>query len=306
MMNYEVFKEEVKGSLKEHFQKIGCEDMKIEIRKVEKVNCTKDGMEFCFPSIGNVSPVLYISDLYKEYESHDNYSQIIDKIVKNIENAIGEVEQSVSDGKMLLDDRNKMQHNLVFQLINTEWNKKLLEKHPHRDFLNLSIVYRMVVKIDEGDVQSILVTNNMAEKYDFTEDELFECAFRNTQRIFPFEIINMRTLLSEQLGISHEEPSEEMPMWVITNRNRLYGAANIMYYSIIESAADLVDDDLYLLPSSLHEWIVIPVEKHELEKLIDMVKDINRNCVDVEDRLSDQVYFYNRSEKSLTVACTEE
>lgn len=36
--------------------------------------------------------------------------------------------------------------NIIFQLINTEQNKKLLNDVPHREFLDLSIIYRMVIK----------------------------------------------------------------------------------------------------------------------------------------------------------------
>ena len=301
MMNYETFKEEVKENVKEHFQKMGYEDVKIEIRKMEKINCMKDGMEFCFPSIGNVSPVLYISDLYKEFECHNKYHLIIDKMVKSIEDAVNEMEKYVPDLKKM-ENSTELQSYIVFQIINTRWNEALLKNHPHREFLDLSIVYRLVINVNETNVKSVLITNNMAEKYGFTENELFELAFWNTREFFPYEIVNIRALLSAECEIAYEEIPEEIPMWVITNKQKTYGAANIMYYDALDSTAEKINDDLYLLPSSLHEWIAIPARKYEIEKLIDMVKEINRNCVDIEDRLSDQVYFYKRVEKSLTIA----
>ena len=95
---------------------------------------------------------------------------------------------------------------------------------------------------------------------------------------------------------------EEIPMFVITNDLKLNGAASIYYSDVLEKIAEKLRDDLYILPSSIHEVIAIPSKYGDLESLSTMVKEVNSTQVAEEEQLSDNVYLYTASTKELHIA----
>ena len=55
---------------------------------------------------------------------------------------------------------------------------------------------------------------------------------------------------------------------------------------------DILEQDLYIFPSSVHEVLVVPIFTDQKEELKSIVRDINRTEVSKEERLSDNVYRY--------------
>ena len=77
----------------------------------------------------------------------------------------------------------------------------------------------------------------------------------------------------------------------------------MFYSSKIKALADKLDSDLYILPSSIHELILIPVlENEEVETLRKMVNQVNEESVENIDYLSDNVYRFNRNTEEICIA----
>ena len=92
---------------------------------------------------------------------------------------------------------------------------------------------------------------------------------------------------------------QEVPMYVLSNKSRINGASCILYKDILKDFAMVVDKDLYVLPSSIHEVILLPSDgTQESEQLKEMVREINQSQVEKEEVLSDSVYYYRRSDDS--------
>ena len=86
---------------------------------------------------------------------------------------------------------------------------------------------------------------------------------------------------------------ESCPMYILTNKERRYGAGTIFYPGIMEQAQKLLGDNFYILPSSIHECILIPEEgNYDQDRLSEMVAEINEQHVDAREVLSDQAYYY--------------
>ena len=84
---------------------------------------------------------------------------------------------------------------------------------------------------------------------------------------------------------------DEMPMYILTNAEMNYGAGLIMNNSVLRHILDKMNEDVYILPSSVHELIVLPASfVDDVKYLTDMVHSINLSCVDPKDRLSNDVY----------------
>ena len=98
-----------------------------------------------------------------------------------------------------------------------------------------------------------------------------------------------------------EMPPQET-MWVISNDRRIDGAVSMLYEDKLHKLAENVESDLYILPSSVHEVIAVSVEMGEPEELAQMVAEVNMDQVDLEDRLSNQVYHYDKDLRRITLA----
>ena len=116
-------------------------------------------------------------------------------------------------------------------------------------------------------------------------------------------------------GISAEEIKAagalplEQEMWVITNDRGINGAASILYTDVLSNLADKLDSDLYILPSSVHEVITVSSKSSvskDVDDLAQMVHEINMTQVELDERLSNQVYFYDRTTQQISLATNTE
>ena len=183
---------------------------------------------------------------------------------------------------------------------------------PHRDYQDLSIIYRWVVAVDDRGVQSTVVRDNLAKQLGMTEADLFKCAVENTRRILPPVVKSMNDVMKEMF-MSDGMPAEiadmmleELPadrtMWIISNEKGINGAGSMLYEDVLHKLAMQLETDLYLLPSSVHECIAVSVDMGDPYELAEMVNEINMSQVALEERLSNQVYHYDKDARRLTLA----
>ena len=192
MMNYEIFKEVVKDSFKDYLPE-QYKDMELRVCSVNKVNRMMDGINLIGGSeVKNVSPTIYINDMYDHYKACNDLKEAIQAGADRMVNAF----KMCPEAPRI--DFAEAKNNIVFQLINTEQNKEMLAGVPHRDFQDLSIIYRWVIKMDDDGIQSTLIQNSLAEQLGVNEEQLFKMAAENTRRIFPPRIRSMNEVIFER------------------------------------------------------------------------------------------------------------
>lgn len=305
MMDYEIFKEVVKESFLSYMPK-GYQDMEVRVTPVDKVNRKLDGLSLLAENEKTmVSPTLYINDMYEKYSKTGDLQATLREAAEAMDEAFREAEVPPLDISTAKD-------NIIFQLLNTMQNEDLLKKLPHRDFQDLSIIYRWVVGVEQQGISSVVINNHVAESLGMGEEELFKAAAENTRRILPPVVQSMNEVMRDMfvadgmpkeladLMIGEQEP--EMTMWVISNERKIEGAASMLYEDKLHSLAEKVGTDLYILPSSVHEVIAVSVEMGEPEELARMVAEINMDQVDLSERLSNQVYHYDKDLRKITLA----
>lgn len=303
-MTYETFKEMVADTFMDYLTE-QYKDMEMEISSVNKVNRKMDGITLSREGKGVMcSPTIYINDMYDYYKTCGDFTEALQEGARSMMKAF----EMCQDMNVSV---NLMKENIVFQFINTEHNKEMLAGMPHREFLDLSIIYRCVVKMDEEGIQSTLIDNGMAEWFGFTEKQLFKLAMENTKRIFPLCVKTINEVMRE-IYMADGMPKEgaEMMitgipqeiMWVLSNDRNMYGAVFMLYEDELDAFASELESDLYILPSSIHEVIAVKASHGILDELVEMVADANNGMVALEERLSNQVYYYNKELKKLSVA----
>lgn len=287
LLSYEEFKEKVKRNFVGYMPK-KYQSMSVLIKPTKKVNRVCDAL--CLNE-GEVRPTVYLDEMYKQYTSGKNFDSVVEDAAKKM--IIGY--EQIPNVKNLQDKR-----KITFQLVNTEQNKKMLADIPHREFNDLSIIYRYIMdsKTDKG-VQSFVITDAIAKNLKLNEKDLYNLAMTNTKKLFPPVVHTMQDLLA-QMGMS--SIGEPVPMYIITNEHNVNGAASILYDEVLYDLANKLGTNLYILPSSIHEVIAIPFDSKSLKDLEKMVYAVNMGDVDVADRLSNEVYFYDKKTRKLSLA----
>lgn len=170
--------------------------------------------------------------------------------------------------------------------------------------------YRVDAPLDMR--QSSKITNEFAKRLGMSEEQLFKCAAENTRRLFPPVVRSMNDIMKEMFardGMPQEiaemmiaEIPPEQTMWVISNENGINGAASMLYENELHELAESLESDLYILPSSVHEVIAVSSDMGSPEMLAQMVVEVNMQEVSLDERLSNQVYHYDKDLRKLTLA----
>ena len=253
-----------------------------------------------------ISPTIYLEQYYEAYKEGSEWSELVDRIVDTFR--LG-AKKEIFDVQSFLDFEDAKEH-IVFKIVNYEKNKKLLKKIPHRKIMDLAVVYYYLLSNDSFENATILIYNNHLENWKITADELDEIAMKNTPNLLGADLRSITDVLNEMLksrGVDtaflDEEPTEGGSMYVLSNESKVFGAAAILYSEVLKKFADKIGSDLFILPSSVHEVIIIPKEDGmDWEKLQEMVVEVNATQVEEVEVLSDSVYYYSREKDSLTPA----
>lgn len=296
MMDYEMFKEIVREKIKDYMPP-EYENAAVDILAVNKVNGKRDALAFRKPG-ERVAPNLYLDDFYKDYKQCDDLEMTLRNMA---ERYTGAAERAAKELKV---DMSQMKDRVTMMLVNTEQNKEMLADMPHREFQDLSVIYRYVVAQDEQGVASFKVTNAIMEQAGMTPEELFQLASENTKKMFPPKIASMEDVMLDMMkgdGIPDEladelavffdtEKDPKESMWLIGNISGINGAVSMLYDENLQKLAEKMGTDLYIIPSSVHEVLAVSVEMGNPEELAEMVQQVNMSSVELEDRLSNNVY----------------
>lgn len=248
----------------------------------------------------NIFPTIYLEEYYTQYLAGRSISDIADNIV-NIYHEV-KFETSWDIDQIQIFDQAKSK--IAYKLIHFEKNRTLLNDIPFIPFHDLAIVFYLLIQNTERGSASILVTNTLLHSWDICLSELYQIASLNTPRLLSAELLPMYAMIQELSGdYSESEDNKESYMYVLTNTQRYFGAACILYSRVLEDISNQLDEDFYILPSSIHETIILPVSKSSSRDVLDeMIAEINRTQVADEEVLSDHAYYYSRKENRLLQA----
>ena len=310
MMNYEIFKGIVQEKILNY---MGPEyaNAIVDIETVQKVNQQMDAL-IIRNQDDKISVSLYVNEMYKQYLKSEDLQEVMMDAVRvykeAMENKPVQYEQLDFEG---------IRENVVFSLVNTEQNKELLENVMHREFQDMSIIYRWIINTEKEGIASTMITNRLAENVGISEQELYELAMENTPRILPIKVVTLQDMIMDMFcrdsGMSREEveqmgfatfgdPSENDTVWVVSNEQGINGASSILLTDEMAKVAERAGSDLYLLPSSVHEMLAVSTSFGEPEMFAEMVQDVNMTTVSLEERLSNNVYLYDRETRSISMA----
>lgn len=260
----------------------------VRLETVEKVNmepqigvCISDAEHD--PSKPLMSPLVYINNFVHECEAGRKTPREVAEIILK---AIEEITPISFEPTDFLDF-NKVKGNIVARIVNAEKNASLLKRLACNLVLDFAIIYSYVMKLEDGEIGTINITNEHLKTWGITLEELDALAIKNTEREHQCSIKDMSDFPFIPAGVLKGY------MYVLTNKSGFFGASVILYRNLLENIYRQIGP-FYLLPSSVHEWILLPIIRETNEDdLKDLVCFVNRDILSSDDFLSDSVYYFD-------------
>ena len=282
---------------------IAGEGGNITINHVIKNNgCEMDGLVIMEKG-KDIAPTIYLDSFYELYTNGEN----IKNIIRQIEVIYEQNKNNVTFDVNILKHFDTIKDKIVYKVVNYRSNEKLLEQVPHKRILDLAVVFYCLLDNEYGRSATALIYNNNLKNWNVTIDDVYKAALKNTPDLLHSKISSMAALF-DKCGVKVDGEEVDLKdyvqsdMYVLTNESKLNGAACILYENVLYDFAQKLGADLYILPSSVHEVILLPkLSMFEKDELVNMVKEVNTEGVAADEVLSDHVYEYNRTERLITM-----
>lgn len=272
----------------------------VSLHTTEKNNgCMRTGI--CIQKAdSNVRPVVYLEEFYEKYLAEWELDELSTAMVEIFYEA--DRRSPVCTGKEM-DDFNGIRDQIVMELINYKDNVGQLMERPHRKIDDLAVVYAIEFSGEFEGVARAKLLNEHMEMYGISEENLFDLALSNTQKLYPPILINVNPfelLDGTSVNLLEEGKNENSNgMYALTNVVRQKGAVSILYPDILHQVQEIVGEEPYIIPSSVHELLFVGKSEIHPKVLGEAVREINAAEVDRQEWLSDHVYEYDFEKETL-------
>lgn len=272
----------------------------------------------CILSQGEpICPSLSFSEYWKRYQNGESREELLQEILSFCQT---QPPQQPWDFSHVLSYSHARPY-LAPKLIHRERNRELLEQLPYQTFLDLAVVSCLCFfSPGQPAASSPIYTRHLA-MWGISPENLQMDAFQNAERILPPMLLPLDTLICQ---VVREEVAEfpwkdapdapsliqdlcgepsQLPMYVLTNSRRYLGGANLLREDLLKSFAKQHQCGFFILPSSIHEAILIPETAGVApQNLKEMLMEINVAAVTPEEWLSDEVYYYSAEQERILLA----
>ena len=306
-MTYETFlkitEEQIKDFLPESYQdKTAVIEPRIKNNGIVQYGFTMRGRK-------GAEPLLYLEPFYEEYKRGRKLEDIWRELAKQYAAAQKKIQNiSIPMGY------EKIKNNLYVTVCNAEQNSQRLLTVPHDVQEDLALTYHCKVSLFDGQGGDIMVNNQCLDYWGISKEQLRADAWNNMMKMNPPVFLTMEETLGqlegkysfEELSQKKSRPIEDAEtdefLYVLTNTEANCGAVYMFDEELMARIAERLDSNLLVLPSSIHEILILKeMEGVDLFDLRVMVEEIKKEVVRPEEKLSDEVYRYDRETHSLKV-----
>lgn len=234
----------------------------------------------------NAAPIIYLEEYFKKYCLGADLETLTEHLIERSKSAPPAPLWEYED---FLDFR-KIRHQVIYKLVNAKKNEKLLKEVPNLPMFDLAIVFCVMIPVNEGEYCSILIRNVHMDYWELPISLLYQCAKENTRRLCPYVFRPMEVYVKDHTGVG----VPESPLLVLSNESGVNGASVLLYPGMPKYLYESIGKNYYLLPSSIHEFLIVPEEEGVFSvHLKEIVKEVNENHIAEEEFLSDSVYYFD-------------
>lgn len=233
-----------------------------------------------------IAPIVYMEEFYEKYLMGAEVEELCRFLMKKVRNVPEMPVCNCED----LQDFQKISHQIVYKLINAKMNEKLLKEVPNLPILDFAIVFYWMMPSKNEEYGSVLIRNSNMDFWKLPISVLYQCAKENTPKLCPYIFRSLTDYMEEIMG----EFVVESPLYILSNEMGVNGASALLYPGMPEIIRDKLQQNYYLLPSSIHEFLIVPENEFlNSEKLRSMVKEVNETHIRREELLSDHIYYFD-------------
>jgi len=302
-MNYNDFILKVKKTIEE---RVKDDRVQVELQSIVKPNDMKYEAIIISKDSKICAPAVYLEDFYDMFLNGAAVEEIADFILDFNEKCRSVPQMEYFDYYNWED----IKDTVTARVLNYAANEEYLKGAVYERYLDLAIVFYNTIINESRDVFSSKISVEQLENWGLSREYLQRTAMDNTKRLFGVYIQEVSEVFKDMLGREGQmndpeimnalDDSERAPMYVVSNTARCHGSVVMFMNDVLEGIADNLEDDLYIIPSSIHEVMAIPVHARlKKDDVDDMIRDINLNLLEPQDILANHVYIYSREMKKI-------
>ena len=229
----------------------------------------------------NISPTIYIDSFEKNGKTAVEAADEVVSVYKRS----GRINVDANDIIALLNDEERLLSVVQPRLMGAGQSDGYI-KYP---VLDLEMLFYVIVNEGKDGSRATITLKKGCTSVD--PKKLFDAALKNMET----------TCRSMEEILGPIFMADDCNMIVIGNKANNFGAAGMLNTSVLDELAEQFDDDVVILPSSIHEVICVPAEMCEGNPMVWMVRDINATQLAPNEILSNNVYIYRRNTKSVEI-----
>ncbi len=283
-MSLEAFTTEITDLMRER----GYE---VSVKEVIKNNDIRQTGIILMKGDEQVHPVLYLEGYHRRYRDGEDLEDLVEEMTSDYETARFDLDMG------FFQEFDQVKERIYMRLVNYEKNKGLMKTVPHFRWLDLAVIFYYAMECPEGERASVTIRNTHLKMWEQTWDQIYQTAKENMERDIPGYLVPLNEIIEDLSGIG--QPEDGHQLYVLTNREKIYGATAVIYSGKLEELAEKLQSDLLILPSSVHELLFLKDDhKLQYQAYRKIVEEINAAVVEPTEVLSDNIYRYDR-EKNL-------
>ena len=300
-MEFEAFKNTIMDLVSKEVEDRGLEGISMKLTTVESPDGMTDRLMVSVDD-SKMSMAFRLKEIYQSVEDGEDIDHAVYKMVNTIEDNISFVKEKEQDVKSFISDYEKVKDNTYLRLI--PGDSPILKSTPHRMIEDMALVVNVHLDSfsDEHGKSCVVVTKPLMEMYGIDEAQLFADAEKNSLANEPIVFKPLLDMVKDLIS-KDEIPNPEdvgIVTYIATNTSGFQGAAVAGYPDFCKKAAEAIGGSFYMLPSSVHEFILIKDDGTPKAKDLNrMIKNVNETVLEPRDVLSAQCYHYDAKAKVL-------
>ena len=300
-MDFEAFKNELMELITQELDNRGIENLSL---RFDSINSPDGQNERLVVSVGDskMSMAFRLREIFRDVENGEDMEHAVNRMVNTIKESISVIETKEQDVKAFVTDYEKVKDNTYLRLV--PGDSPILGETPHKKIEDMALVVSIALVdfSDEHGKSVVVVSKPLMEMYGIDEQQLFADAERNSLSYEPVVFTPLGEMIKNLIQAENlPDPADEgIIAYIATNRTGFHGASVLTYPDFCKEAAETMGGSFYLIPSSVHEFILIKDDGTPKAKdLNKMIKNVNETVLEPRDFLSNQCYHYDAKSKTL-------
>ena len=302
MTNFARFQNDLMDRVREELDERGIKDISL---KLDTINSPDGVTDRLIVSVGEskMSMAFRLNDIFSDYENGQDIDDIVDRVCNTIKENTTVISSKENPVKAFITDYDQVKDNLYLRMI--PGNSPILKETPHKLVGDMAVVVsvQLPAMSDSNGKSVVVVSTPLMDMYGVSKEQLFNDAEKACTKNDPLKFVPLGDIIRHLIDLEDlPDPAEVgITTYIASNASGFQGAGVLAYPDFFDKAVAELDGSFWLIPSSVHEFILIKDDgKAKAADLNKMIRDVNKSVLEPRDILSEQCYHFDAIEKTLT------